>query len=219
MTAKKTVKTVKKLTKKQLAEVAEDVKKENRRIARENAKFEKLTAKEKRVQIARDVLAQLALKRLVPTPGVWLNGKSGEGHNTLYTEKDINKDRQLQDVLKGRKTCTGCALGGMFMCAVERANELKISDLNDADEGIDFDDAMNYLGRFFDGKQLEMIETAFERGDGATSAGDEALEFCENVEDASERMRLVMENIVVNGGKFVPTKRPKVTYVTPGFTG
>lgn len=217
MTASKTVKTTKKLTKKQLAEVAEDVKKENRRIARENAKFEKLTAKEKRVQIARDVLAQLTLKRLVPTPGVWLNGKT-EG-SRLYSEKDIKKDRQLQEVLKDRKTCTGCALGGMFMCAVERANELKLSELNDVDEGVDFDDAMKYLGRFFDGEQLEMIETAFERGDGATSAGDEAQDFCANVDDASERMRLVMENIVVNGGKFVPTKRPKVTYVTPGFTG
>lgn len=216
MTASKTVKTTKKLTKKQLAEVAEDVKKENRRIARENAKFEKLTAKEKRVQIARDVLAQLALKRLVATPGVWLSGKN---ESNLYSQKDIDKDRQLQEVLKDRKTCTGCALGGMFMCAVERANELKISELDDAESGIDFDDAMKYLGRFFDGEQLEMIESAFEQGSGATSAGYESEEFCANVEDASERMRLVMENIVVNGGKFVPTKRPKVTYVTPGFTG
>lgn len=205
----------KKLTKKQILELEAQVEKDNKSIARNNAKFAKMSAPEQRVQIARDVIAQLASKRLVATPGIWLSGKN-EGD--LWTDKDIEKDVQLQDVLKKRKTCEGCALGGMFMCAVERTDKLKMNELIDPYSGIEEEDTVNYLSRFFDDNQLHMIESAFERGEGAHATDEESVDFVRDVEGASERMRLIMENIIVHDGEFNPEFRPLASkWVTPGF--
>jgi hypothetical protein len=198
----------------------------NRQIAKDNAAFEKMTPSEKRVTIARDVIAQLAVGRLVATTGLWLASPNG----MLFDDSDAEKDLELQAVLKKTKTCEGCAMGGLFMCAVERANKLKVSELVNVDtdeDGESFvtdgevqgDDAFSYLKRFFSKGQLEMIETAFEQGGGATSAGFESESFAENVEDPGERMRLIMENIVVNKGKFVPHKTPVMIWSTPGYKG
>lgn len=211
-------------SKAQKEKLANAVKATNRRIAKDNAAFEKMAPAEKRVTIARDVIAQLAVGRLVATPGMWLTGEDGKDL------VDVKKDVELQTILKKTKVCEGCAMGGLFMCAVERANKLKVSDLinvdDDADgEGslnlseVDGDDTFKYMRRFFSQDQLDMIETAFEVGGGATSAGHESENFASDVEDAGDRMRLIMENIVVNKGKFVPKKLPVQVWRTPGFLG
>lgn len=217
-----------------LAKLKDTVKKNNRRVQRENAVFAKLTPSEKRVHIARDVISQLRLKRLIATPGVWLTGAGG---NDLFDQGEAleKKDVEVQKILKEQKECTGCALGGMFMCAVETANKLKVKDLTDfyeptqrdIDDGdtgpelgeIDGDDAFKYLRRFFSAEQLQMIEAAFEQGEGAHDGGEAAKLFAENVEEPEDRMRLIMENIIVNKGRFAPHKLPVQEWSTPGFLG
>lgn len=191
---------------------------ENRRVSKANKEFDKMTPSEKRVQIARDVLAQLASKRLIATEGLWLNGK---GSKPLFTNNQLEENAELQSVLSKQKQCTGCALGGMFMCAVERADKLKLKDLSEdsQDEGhIEHDDVFDYMEKYFPRDQLDKIESAFERGEGAAS-DYEAAEWLQEVDDPSLRMRLIMENIVANKGKFVLSKRPQQVYVTPGFNG
>lgn len=219
----------------------------NRRIAADNKAFQKMTPAEKRVQIARDVLSQLATKRLFAVSGTWLTGAEGR---ELFDESDLKKDPELQQILKKTKTCDGCALGGLFLCAVERANKLKISELScvvpnlESDTGEliivggfgalpDEDDTFKYLKKFFTKSQLDLIEYTFEEGNGAVH------DFCcKEFEQASvfftggkevgdkysgltahDRMRLIMENIICNKGTFVVGKRPVMTYITPGFVG
>jgi len=87
-------------------------------------------------------------------------------------------------------------------------------------------DAFKYLKKFFSEKQLAMMECAFERGDGAASPSDigdelfdQCQEFANDIEEPKERMRLVMENVILNKGTFRPNKKPVQMYVTPGFTG
>jgi hypothetical protein len=206
----------KKLSKKSVALLKETVAKRNRRVTLDNKKFDKMSASEKRVQIARDVLAQLASKRLIATTGTWLAG-SDEGN--LFSRQDVEKSPELQKVLSKTKECTGCALGGMFMCAVERADNLKIGDLSDDTQSqlqIQTDDIFEYMEKFFSRGQLHMIESAFEQGDGHASDED-AADWLSEVDEASERMRLIMENIVVNKGKFVLENRPVQEWVTPGY--
>lgn len=210
------------ITKKKLKEVQEQVNKQNRRVRRDNAWFASLKPAEKRVAIARDVLSQLRLGKLVATPGVWL--RDGGEEPLICAEDSVEKKNvELQAILNKQEQCTGCALGGMFMCAVKRANKLKVKDLTDFtsedgyEESVDVDgsDATAYLGRWFDQEQLSMIESAFERGDGAF--GSEAANFCADEEDAGERMRLIMENIIVHKGRFNPDVQPIATFKTPGF--
>lgn len=207
----------KKLSKKDLEKIKDKVAKENRSIKRRNEQFAQLSPSEKRVQIARDVLAQLRSKRLIATSGTWLTGDSGD---SLYESADIEKNVELQTVLKNREQCEGCALGGMFMCAVERHNKLKIGDLESPTSGeAGEDDAIKYLRKFFSEEQLNEIEAAFEQGGGARSGSATAVNFAGDIDDEEERMRLIMENIIVNKGRFVPSKLPVQAWMTPGFQG
>jgi len=203
-----------KSTKKQdLVKLAQKV---NKKIAEDNAKFKAMNAEEKRVAIARDVLAQLKAEKLIARAGTFLTGQNGD--NIVPPETD--KDEELQTILQNTEVCEGCAIGGMFMCAVKKANKLKVGSLESFDFSrathasrhglpeITEDDAFNYLSKFFSRNQLDMIETAFEFGDGARSSDDASADFVRDIEDDSERMRLIMENIVVNKGKFVPKNKP-----------
>lgn len=213
------------------------VKNENRRVREANKRFDALLPAEKRVAIARDVLAQLGSKKLVAARGTWLENANG---NSLYSEADVKKNVELQSILAKTEQCEGCALGGLFLCAVRQADKLKLDELinvKDFKKGqkdytedvyldeidqINMSDAFNYLKRFFPKAQLEMIETAFELGYGACHSDDEATNlFAVGVNDASDRMRLIMENIVSHKGKFVPSVQPvEVTrWTTPGFVG
>lgn len=203
------------LTKKKLEKIKSNLKKENRAIKARNEQFAKLSPAEKRVQIARDVLAQLRSKKLIATAGTWLSGEYGE---SLFTRADAENNVELQEILKKQETCEGCALGGMFMCAVERHNKLKVKNLESPNSGEASEgDAIKYLRKFFTVDQLDEIEAAFEQGEGARSGSEVAVNFAADVDDDEERMRLIMENIIVNNGKFVPSKRPEQTWITPGF--
>lgn len=208
----------KKLSPKTKAALNQVVAKENRRVVRDNKAFEKLSPAEKRVAIARDVLAQISLKRLIPTNGRWLSGKDD---NDLFSAKDEKKDLELQEILGKKRECKGCALGGMFMCAVELADKLKVSDLSSdtrEENSMQQEDVFAYMKKFFTLDQLNKIESAFEQGDGATEDSDGA-HWLSSEGDASERMRLIMENIIVNKGKFNLDKEPERAWVTPGFIG
>lgn len=226
---------MKKSSKKQLQAAKDSVKKVNRQIARDNEKFEAMTPTEKRVQIARDVLSQLRLKRLTAVSGVWLQGGDD---SPLFENKDVEKNPELKDILAKTERCEGCALGGLFMCAVERADKIKLGELacvkeykeeakaykntpeyiNDVEGTMEFTDAFKYLKKFFSAHQLEMIEEAFEQGSGnCSTTNDHAAGFVIDIDDEEDRMRLIMENIIVNNGLFKPEKRPVQSWTTPGL--
>ncbi len=226
---------MKKNTKAALKAVNKSVNQHNARVRRENDKFNRLTRAEKRVAIARDVLAQMGTGRFVAEAGYWLTLPDAF-YLIEATDAQKEKNTELQSILKKREQCQGCALGGMFMCAVERANKLKVRDLStfeeatkeDMDEDpwyldnlqVEGEDTLDYLKRFFSEEQLTLIESAFEQGDGAY--GKAGADFCANVLEASDRMRVIMQNIIVNKGKFCPEQTPVMvwnTWVIPGFVG
>lgn len=206
----------------------------NELIARDNRSFAHMSPANKRVQIARDVLEQIAMERFVPTTGRWLDLNLFIGDRMGRSR--LTPETELQQVFQGVKECKGCAVGGLFMCAVKRANKLKVQDVNhehedeygnprayeDGDE-VDIDNydlASGYLQRFFEEKQIEMIEQAFEHGGGGCGGADyDAVHFVSDVTEPAERMRLIMENIIVHKGEFVPSDLPEQTinYSTPGF--
>lgn len=233
----------------------------NRATVLANKKFEKLSPSEKRVSIARDVLAQLESGKLKPQSGAWLEGK---GRSELFSAKMLAGDPEVQSILSKTKECTGCALGGLFLSAVCKADKLKLSELECVGEAdynsselelvedgtISENDSFSYLERFFSKEQLNLIEFTFECGHGAVRESsdydddrildenliEDALSFFmpglldhsdlnldleakDMAPDDMTRMRLIMENIVVNKGKFDPTKRPRVVYYTPKFVG
>ncbi len=198
--------------KKSPKEIKEDLKKAvaqyNRKVARDNKAFDALSPAEKRVFIARDVLAQLAAKKIVAETGTWVSAANSE--QAVISEQAMAKDKELKEVFDSMKSCNACALGGLFVCAVKINDRLKISEMehvktgrsSDDEDGVDIprndstfraiylNDIEKYLGRFFSKNQLKLIELAFEAGDGGYDADndddEEAVSFFSDLEDSLE---------------------------------
>jgi hypothetical protein len=203
----------------------------NAEIAKRNALFAKMPKARKRVAIARDVLAQLGTKIVAIT-----------GQYLASDLRQLNAADQLQKHLVKIKTCKACALGAMFVCGVQIANDLTVRDsgLDSTGRlrGIDRtrSTANVYLRRFFSREQLALIESAYEVTDMTDEDNDvtldedslsDALEFTSDIKGTGKytpngdalRLRLIMENIVANKGTFKPEIKPVAQYsvVTPGF--
>lgn len=147
-------------------------------------KFDVMTAAEKRVAIAKDVLKQLKAKRLHARRRLYLK-RPRSLRNELWINSPY-RNRPLEDVLAKIPKCEACAIGSMFVCAVERFNELGTADVGTY---ISSWNMRSYLRRFFNGETLGQIEAAFETDENG---------------DPADTLRRIMLNISRNGGKFIP---------------
>lgn len=186
-----------------------------------NEAFAKLSAEEKRVAIAKDVFGFIAARKIVATPGVYFAAELPGG---------LAESSQACKLVAAVESCQVCALGAVFMAAVDNANEVTLSDLGfeDGQFEVEFDyfAMRDYLRRFFGSEQLLVIETAFEGRDVHMSLdGDKASaamgmfqwntcdkEICKAYDHdecsstpAIYRMEAIMRNIIANNGEFIPS--------------
>jgi len=162
------------VVKKKMLTPEEQQKKLEQEIAKRKAKFKKASPAQKRVLIAKDVIAQVKAKRFIATAGRWaiLRDKRGKNIALSFTETPVANDAQVQSLfLSGAvATCECCALGGiMLSCTLYNSNQT-VKDFS-AVAGIGArvargDKFSNGLHRFFSQKQLALIECAFEGGKG-----------------------------------------------------
>lgn len=182
-------------------------------VAKNNEAFKKLSAPQKRVAIAQDVIKQIQLKRYKPTKGDYVLFK-----NSQSRFKSIKTD--IQTVFPEIENCNTCAMGACI---------LSIAHLNDHLNGKDVtertDAATKMIKEFFAPKQLALIETAFEMtyqlgGFWSTSGGgihssniggylnaaqrNIAINFGDKYYTDEERMIAIYQNIIDNKGTFIP---------------
>lgn len=179
-------------------------------IAVKNEDFGSLTKAEQCVAIAQDVLTQIELKRFVPVTGSYMTMPSNAFEG--------DRSRDMRDVLRALPVCNVCALGGLFACAVERADDLPLAEVSFVGYGstgtLNSKTPFSYLGRFFTQQQLHAIEVAFEgisRPNNAQLGFEErreCLSFNDRIYDRTERMKRIMNNIIANGGTFKPEQKP-----------
>lgn len=175
-------------------------------------KKSKPTKAERRVAIAKDVLAQLRLERYVATEGVYVDYKVAELASTA-------PDKPLEKLLPQVKSCEVCALGACFLSAVRKYNDVKAGDIDvpetwrshTGEEYTDhnFDDGVmrDKLARHFTKTQTNLIESAFEcmpMGSLTRESAQSAISFGYLYEDSHSRLVAIMKNIVKNGGTFKP---------------
>lgn len=175
-----------------------------------NEKFKKATKAQKRVMIAKDVLAQIKTKRYVAESGCWVQPNIKAAY-----EKNLKDEDSVQELFakKKIKSCNVCALGGLFMSCINLNNNTTIEDLKKEFYIGDFvyDDSKisNGLNRIFTQKQLILIESYFEGSQGYfrdyLSCDEKAGTFLENYSD-DERLEMIMQNIIDNNGTFKPSK-------------
>lgn len=173
---------------------------------RKEAEFKKMTLAQKRVAIAKDVIADLRAKRYIAEHGTYLDlGKF---------EYDENGKRMLpedgRDVLLSLPKCSVCAIGAVFCAVVKRKDKIEQSDLIWASDH----DMIEFV-KIFSEEQLRLMEVAFE---GATPrdgvSGDDywnarAFYQANDVDKDAYGEKLlirIMENVISNNGKFNPLK-------------
>lgn len=151
--------------------------------------FETLTSAEKRVAIAKDVLAQLALEKIVPHRGTYLE-------IVLEDDKEFSPDAQLGEFVTSNKVdCTACAVGSLLISTARLADKLQLNSLTD-EQLIDSDitlcmgraECYEYLETFFDSDQLQAMEDMFEN----------------TYNDPTGVLAEIMSNVVEHKGTFVP---------------
>jgi len=191
--------------------------------------MELLSPEQRRIVIASDVIAGIKAKRFKPTRGYFVDIVENKFHELAKQESSLWHNR-LEEVLKGTSLrdffneteCKVCALGAMFVSMTEVFDEKsKTGDAfnHELNSNIGYTEIEKAMGRYFEPKQLKLIETAFERGCGWHKImvyahptdldfylqGFAAVDFGINLpDDHGERMMGIMQNVVDNGGTFVP---------------
>jgi len=178
-----------------------------------NEEFKKATKAQKRVMIAKDVLAQIKAKRYFPESGEWVEPLWSGDQKSMDIK--LNPNSSIKDAFKSKaiNSCRVCALGGLFMSCTNLNNNTTVQDLKDetyiGDLVADDDKISNGLNRIFTQKQLMLIEIYFEGSQGYfrdnLSSDEKAETFLENYSD-DERLEMIMQNIIDNNGTFKPSK-------------
>ena len=158
-----------------------------------------MTKAEKRVAVAKDVIAQLNRGKLTATTGLYFEAKN--------CDKSFDGEVQLQEVLKHIPKCEVCAKGALFVGMINKYNDFTINvdyytNYPKASQitscvNIHFYDKLKTL---FTEKQLTAIEVYFEGWRRV-----KAPSFYEKNPNAKKRMILIMKNIIQNKGTFKPS--------------
>lgn len=180
-------------------------------IKANNKAFDKATPAQKRVIIAEDVIIQLSSKRLKAEAGIYFDSKAIQ--NKL---NDVGGEFELQGLIKETtEPCKVCGIGALFACEVIRNDNFKVNGSDEIAYDIHADNIKDRLKGIFNGDQLDLIETAFEKRvindnrllegwHGNTELADIAIDFGRKYESDKNRLIAIMKNIIKNKGTFKP---------------
>lgn len=186
-----------------------------KRVRDRERRFKQMTPEGKRVAIAKDVIEAIADEFIQPTEGTYL---AINGNHDAMTIDNVGAT-QIQDLLTAQESCTACAIGAMFVCAVLRADSLTVKQFDRYAEYLDpcflnrGSKMAKFLKEFFSPTQIALIESALECSEmgpmyvGA-KAYNEAVSFGMRYLSTKSRLKAIMANIIKNGGEFKPGAQP-----------
>jgi hypothetical protein len=200
-------------------------------IKKDNKDFEKLPINEKRIAIAKDAISQLKKEKFLAVESCYISFEGDDAMEAAY-EKAITKaedETEFRDVLKKVPQCEVCARGALFVSSVRLFNNFNVGAMKkcEAEEGNNspgYDSIKKIEKRFFSVNQIGLIELAFEGDEYVSKEASDAnnydnesshaFRFFGFYQDATDRMIAIMQNIIDNGGKFVPSKDKRILFET-----
>lgn len=164
--------------------------------------FTRLTAAQKRVAIAKDVLKQIKAKRLLIETGSYLSWDALKlrDERTPFSKATLTKPNK----------CHACAVGSAVASGLRLFNDGALSVY------VERDDAFSTLRRWFSRNQVIAIEVAFEhestraleqryRGDKFLNRAAAEFQFRRSdIGKATQRAVAIFKNIIANNGEFKP---------------
>ena len=176
--------------------------------------FKKLGKAAKRVEIAKDVIAQIKAKKY--------RAKANE-YITIPKSNKLKDEDNLQKKLPQIKSCSVCALGGLLMSSIKYENNLTYGDVYNNGWTRSFIENVNVnklFNKLFTPKQLALIEGSFEeeannsftnyysREDNKVILTPEeqkkCITFYKKFRSQENRLLGIMMNIIENSGTFKP---------------
>jgi len=174
-------------------------------IKEHNARFAAASPAERRVMVAKDVIAQIKAKRFFATEGTYVDAVDAIPDGTRM-------DAPLRNILKKVPECHVCAKGAAFLSLVRLANTVKVGDVLDyygekVENGPENLDkvAWNFLEQFFPIDLLDEMERAFED-----------MYHGYEIDDADERLTAIMQNVIDNDGKAFTTGKTAAVWEAEG---
>lgn len=162
-----------------------------------------MTIAQKRVLIAKDVIAQIRSRRIKATPGLYF--ASDKLRRIMQSAKPPKGTTQLNTVLKEVKRCEGCAQGALMLCIIDRFNKVKVNEVNRngyLDPGHDTE--RKAMLKIFPKGQLDLMEAAFDGFSHKNTSGGAAVNFYLKNPVPGKRLVAIMENVIKNNGEFKP---------------
>ena len=160
-------------------------------------KIDTLTPAQARVLVAKDVLALLSIGKL--------DGGGGTYANMHFSEALTNGD--LRQEMGHMEKATVCGIGALFVAHVARFDKFKIvvtgNPYCDSSYSINQREIHQHLKEVFPVYMLEEIELAYESDISYDEAAYPETRWAMKYEDAVNRMRGIMRNIIRNAGTFV----------------
>ena len=174
--------------------------------------YKQMSRKEKKIAIAKDVIANIHLKNLnIQSGNAYMD--SGE----IYVEDDLEvlckylPSEKVAELL--RPKCEFCALGAMMICKVAKFNNYEFNH----NSYIDRDTTTEALKDAFSEDELEDIEAAFElwsdRSGRVISLPDNIIKNWESIKNAEDRLLAIMQSIIDHNGVFRPEVKYEIYYV------
>jgi hypothetical protein len=162
--------------------------------------FSGLPRMQARVEIAKDVLAAMELKKIQAVTGFgYLTGYIGP-----FSKNGL---RQLKELLPGVETCRACALGSMLLAVVARDNEFAVGVCGQEIVSPHRQHVDDGLYEYFQPEELDLIEVFFEGrmvGRRVSPETDgKARAFCVQHPSPDVRLRILMQSLIDNKGRFV----------------
>jgi hypothetical protein len=152
----------------------------------------KLTPKQFRIKLAKDVIAQIKAKKYIPS----------HCYTQLNRPDYSNGDKSAKEVINEKTSkCEVCGIGALVTSHIRFNNECSLWEYDALNQII----IHEILSPYFSEEQLWLIESAYERcAEDCLSVSHQAARFYgDEYEEASNRLVAIMKNIIENDGKFI----------------
>ncbi len=165
----------------------------NKEILKNNSSFQQMSKMEKRVALAKDVIASIKSKKYKVKTGYYLQLFNTKGGGIKRLSKENYEKEEIQ--------CEVCAIGSLFVSNFKQNSSLKITS-ND-------DKMINSLKGIYSENELRLLEYFFEAEDvydifdeNVTIHG-KVYDFYREYMNSESRLLAMMENIISNEGNFI----------------
>lgn len=174
-------------------------------IDESNAAFMVATREEKRVQIARDVLAQLKIGRIVPRSTYLESPTLSEigQRRRVHGDPVSDENKELRDVLRQDHICWVCGIGSIFLAMVDRLDAYKVEKYFSYMSRRAFTNYIEDEHHLFAPAELDYIENYFEAGVGSLTSEvrERRLESIMNLIIEKKGARLIAGDLMPDYGR------------------